>query len=45
MKTTKVENVITTLKATFHLTISMRRQRATDKIQWNNYHHGVAGLL
>ena len=28
------------LKANFHLTISMRGQRATDKIQRNNYHHG-----
>ena len=28
------------VKATFHLMISMRRQCATGKIQWNNYHHG-----
>ena len=28
------------IKATFHLTISMRGQRATGKIQRNNYHHG-----
>ena len=28
------------MKATFHLTISMRGQRATCKIQRNNYHHG-----
>ena len=28
------------LKATFHLTISMRGQRATVKMQRNNYHHG-----
>ena len=31
-------------KATFHLTISMRGQRATGKIQRNNYHHGSCGL-
>ena len=29
--------------ATFHLTISMRGQRATGKIQRNNYHHGSCG--
>ena len=28
------------IKATFHLTISMRGQRATGKIQRNNHHHG-----
>ena len=28
------------VKATFHLTISMRGQRAMGKIQRNNYHHG-----
>ena len=28
------------VKATFHLTISMGGQRATGKIQRNNYHHG-----
>ena len=28
------------LKATFHLTISMRGQRTRGKIQRNNYHHG-----
>ena len=28
------------VKATFHLTISMRGQRVTSKIQRNNYHHG-----
>ena len=33
------------LKATFHLTISMRGQRATGKIQRNNYHHGSCDLL
>ena len=27
-------------KATFHFTISRRGQRATGKIQRNNYHHG-----
>ena len=32
-------------KATFHLTISMGGQRATGKIQKNNYHHGAAELL
>ena len=32
-----------TIKATFHLTISMRGQRATGKIQRNNYHHGSCG--
>ena len=31
------------LKATFHLTISMRGQRAAGKIQRNNYHHGSYG--
>ena len=32
------------LKATFHLTISMRGQRAgTGKIQTNNYHRGNCG--
>ena len=34
----------TILKATFHLTISMRGQRATGKIKRNNYHHGSCGL-
>ena len=32
------------LKATFHLTISLHGQRATSKIQKNNYHHGSYGL-
>ena len=27
-------------EATFHLTISMRGERATGKIQRNNYYHG-----
>ena len=31
------------LKATFHLTISMRAQRTTGIIQRNNYHHGSCG--
>ena len=31
------------LKATFHLTISMRGQRATGKIRRNNYRHGSCG--
>ena len=31
------------LKATFHLTISVCGQRATGKIQRNNYHHGSCG--
>ena len=31
------------VKATFHLTISMRRKRATGKIQRNNYRHGSCG--
>ena len=31
------------IKATFHLTISMRGERATGKIQKNNYHHGSCG--
>ena len=36
-------NQIIMLTATFHLTISMRGQRATGKIQRNNYHHGSCG--
>ena len=31
------------IKATFHLTISMPDQRATGKIQRNNYRHGSCG--
>ena len=31
---------IRAVKATFHLTISMRGRRATGKIKRNNYHHG-----
>ena len=31
------------VKATFHLTISMRDQRATGKIQRNNYRQGSCG--
>ena len=33
----------TRVKVTFHLTISMRGQPATGKIQRNNYHHGSCG--
>ena len=36
-------NPYTTVKATFHLTISVRGQRATGKLQRNNYHHGSCG--
>ena len=32
-----------TVKATFHLTIFMCAERATGKIQRNNYHHGSCG--
>ena len=32
-------------KATSHLTISMRGQRATGKIQRNNYHHGSCAFF
>ena len=32
-----------TFRATFHLMIFMRGQRATGKIQRNNYHHGNCG--
>ena len=35
-----LEPVISQIQATFHLTISMRGQRRTGKIQRNNYHHG-----
>ena len=31
------------VKATFHLTISMRDQHAMGKIQRNNYRHGSCG--
>ena len=31
---------LSSLKATFHLTISVREKRAMGKIQRNNYHHG-----
>ena len=31
------------VKATFHLTIPIRGQCATGKIQRNNYHHGSCG--
>ena len=33
------------IKATFHLRISLRGQRATGKIQRNNYHHGSCWLF
>ena len=33
------------VKATFYLTISMRGQLATGKIQRNNYHHGSYGPI
>ena len=44
-KTSSVSLIVThgthrNVKATFHLTISMRGHRATGKIQRNNYHHG-----
>ena len=35
--------ILAVVKATFHLTISMRGQRATGKIQRTNYHHGSCG--
>ena len=31
------------IKATFHLTINMRGERARGKIQRNNYRHGICG--
>ena len=34
---------LTEIRATSHLTISMRVQRETGKIQRNNYHHGNCG--
>ena len=34
-----VQLTLSHLKATFHSTISMCGQRATGKIQRNNYHH------
>ena len=37
------ESIQTCFIATFHLTISLRGQRATGKIQRNNYHHGSCG--
>ena len=36
----KIVWLTSSLKATFHVTISMRGQRARGKIQRNNYHHG-----
>ena len=44
MNAVSLGNVQVTVKATFHLTISMRGQRATGKIQRNNYHHGSCGI-
>ena len=35
--------VTSSVKATFHLTIFMRGERATGKIQRNNCHHGSCG--
>ena len=35
--------VRTAMRATSHLTISMRGQHPTGKIQRNNYHHGNCG--
>ena len=32
------------VRASFHLTISMRGQRATGKIQRDSYYHGSCGL-
>ena len=37
-------NACQSVRAIFHLTISMLGQRATGKIQRNNYHHGSCGL-
>ena len=34
---------VSAFKATFYLTISMRGQRATGKLQRNNYNHGSCG--
>ena len=39
----KSHRVIVALQATSHLTISMRGQRATGKIQRNNYHYRTCG--
>ena len=39
----RAEQHFLSFKATFHLTISIRGQRATGKIQKNNYHHGSCG--
>ena len=39
------ERSITAVKATFHLTISMRGQGATSKIQRTNYHHESCGAF
>ena len=39
----KIAELEVAFRATFHLTIFMRGQRTTDKIQSNNYHHGNCG--
>ena len=39
----KIASCKVAFKATFHLTISMRGQRATGKIQRNNYRNGSCG--
>ena len=41
--TSREKNWNISVRATFHLTISMSGQRATGKIQRNNYHHGSCG--
>ena len=38
-----LSSTMPSVKGTFHLTISTRGQRATGKIQRNNYHHGSCG--
>ena len=41
--TISIADSFSLLKATSHLTISMREQRAMGRIQRNNYHHGSCG--
>ena len=41
--TISIADSFSLLKATSHLTISMREQRAMGKIQRNNCHHGSCG--
>ena len=43
MEIVKGKVALIALKATVHLTISMRGQRAMSKIQRNNYHYGSCG--